>query len=160
MILNILKLEFFLVSLKDIITCRYKLEDIITKICRKISIYHILNRFWQLLVQYHLLAHHLHRLLKYVDCSWHCFCQHKLLGFVNQRVFKMFMIISSTWFKVSIKFDSLSLKPMQDSRVVHLNVLAPQWPTIPIPRDNLWNQIFFLKCGWNWGTFFVGVSFV
>jgi hypothetical protein len=36
-----------------------------------------------LLVQYHLLEHHLHHLLKCVDFSWNYFCNDKLIGFLN-----------------------------------------------------------------------------
>ena len=43
-------------------------------------------------VQNHLLAHHLHNLLQYVEFSWNHLCHHKLLGFVDQYVFSMSVI--------------------------------------------------------------------
>ena len=60
-----------------------------------------LAQFWQLLVQYHF---HFHRLLKYVHFFWNLFCPHKLLDFVDQYFFRMFLILFFTQFKVSELF--------------------------------------------------------
>ena len=40
----------------------------------------------------YLLAHYSHHVLKYVDFTWEQNCQHKLLGFVDERVIQMFLI--------------------------------------------------------------------
>lgn len=48
-----------------------------------------------------LLAHYLHRLLEYVDFHYF-FCQHKLLGYVDQCGFQMIMNFPFTKFKVSL----------------------------------------------------------
>ena len=107
----------------------YKLEDIITRICRKKSIlcnFTVFQTiFWQSLVQYHLLAHHLHH-LHFLKCRQilENIYQHELLNFVDQCVFKMFMIFSFTKFKLVYSFESLSLKPMQGTGVVHFTLLA------------------------------------
>ena len=59
----------------------HKLEGTITKFVGKhqfhVIVYHIFNnKNRQLVFQYHLVAHHLHHLLKYVDFSWKHLCQH------------------------------------------------------------------------------------
>ena len=55
-----------------------------------------------LLVQCHLLAHHLHRLLKHVDFYWIFLYHHKLLCFVEQfDLILMSVIFSFTKFKIS-----------------------------------------------------------
>ena len=48
------------------------------------------TKFRHLLVQYHLLAHHLHHLLKYT-LFLRKNCEHKLLGIVDQCNFEMFI---------------------------------------------------------------------
>ena len=59
-------------------------------------------------------------------CFWDCFSLHELLGFVNQYVQKMFMIFSFVILKLVDSFESFSLKRVQESRVVHLTVVAPR----------------------------------
>ena len=62
----------------------YLLGGVITKLCGKPSIQHNLivlqTNSKQPLVQYHLLAHHLHRLLKYPAFSWKLFRHHNLFA--------------------------------------------------------------------------------
>ena len=79
-------------------------------------------KFWQLLVQYQHLHTHLHHLLKYVHFFWDCFCQHKLLDFVNQYVYYMLMIFFSLNSKLEYCFETLWLKHVQVSRVVHFTM--------------------------------------
>ena len=57
------------------------------------------------------------------------FCQHKLLGFVDQCVVQMFMIFPITKFKLVYSFESLSLKLIQGNGVAphdtwHSNALT------------------------------------
>ena len=84
--LSILKLDFFF----HIPWLRYPLRASSQNFVEKPSILCNFIVFWtsfrQMIVRYHLLAHHLHRLLKYVDFSWNYFCHNKLLSFVDQYV--------------------------------------------------------------------------
>jgi hypothetical protein len=84
----------------------------------------------KLLVQYHLLAHHLHCLLKFVDFSWNSFCHPKLLGVVythththTHTYIKVYGFFSSKNSKLVYSFESLSLTTRQESRVVHFTML-------------------------------------
>ena len=81
--------------------------------------------FWQLLVQYQNLRTHFHHLLEYVIFFCDFFCQHKFFGFVDQYVFEMFITFFSQNSKLEFCFESLSLKHVQGSRVVHFTMLAP-----------------------------------
>ena len=73
------------------------------------------TNFRQSLAQYHL-AHHLHRLLKYVDFSWNFFGHHNLLVFVDEYVIKMSIIFfCSQNSKLVHKNESLSLNTRQGS---------------------------------------------
>ena len=100
MTLTILKLEFSFIFLEFIIYLRASSQNFVEN--HQFNV--ILSYFRQSLVQYHLLAHHLHCLLRYVDFSWVFFCHHNLLGFVDQYVFKMSLIFFFTNFKISVKF--------------------------------------------------------
>jgi hypothetical protein len=83
------------------------------------------TNFRQSLVQYHLLGYHVYRLLKYVDFSWKFFVI-IICNFVNQHVFKMFMIcLSSQNSNFVYSFESLSLNLRHGPGVVHFTVLAP-----------------------------------
>ena len=102
----------------------YILEGTITKICRKTSILcnFIIFRtnFRQLRVQYI----YLHHLLKYEDFSWESICQHQLLGFVDQCVFKCLRFFPSKNSKLVYIFVT-SLQPMHAHEVGYLTALAP-----------------------------------
>ena len=92
--------------------------------------------FRRLLVQYHLLAHHLHGFLKYVDFSWNCFCHHKSLGFVDQYVFfNVYDCFSSQNSKLVYNFKSLSLNTRQGSGAIHITMLAPNFKTFNVMKS-------------------------
>ena len=73
----------------------------------------------------YLLVQCLHHLLKYVDFFEKKNYHHKLLGFIDQFVFQMFMFFPSQNLKSIYIFESLSLKLMQGNKIVYLTMLAP-----------------------------------
>ena len=91
MILNISNFYFsFFLSFPWI---NYTLEGIITNICREKNQLNVKYSYSKQIldkhfVQCHLLAHHLHRLLKHGEFSWKKNRRHKLIGFAIQCVFK------------------------------------------------------------------------
>ena len=81
-----------------------------------------------MLLQYHILAHHLQRFLKYVEFleTFLEFCHHKLLGFIDQYALSMPLIFFSLQnAKFVYNFESLSLNTRRGSWSVHFTVLAP-----------------------------------
>ena len=100
---TILQLEFSFIFLEFIIYLRASSQNLVENHQFNVILSYFYTNFRQSLVQYHLLAHHLYRLLKYVDFSWTFFgCHHGLLGFVDQCVLKSSMIFLFTKFKVSV----------------------------------------------------------
>ena len=87
------------------------------------------QNYWHSLVQYdHLLAHHLHCLLKYEDFYRNTFVQHEPRGFCRSMVFFFFFFWWCLWYsKLVYNFESLSLNTRRGSRVVHFTVLAPSY---------------------------------
>jgi hypothetical protein len=71
------------------------------------------------------LAHTLALTFKIRRFCLDCFGQHKLLGFVDHFVFRIFRIFLLTKFNVSVLFKSPSLRHVQGLRLVHFTVLAP-----------------------------------
>lgn len=93
-----------------------KLRASLQELIRKHPFNVILSCFKQMLYNYVFNIYiyiYLHYLLEYVDFSWIIFCQHKLLGCIDQRGFQMFMIFPPQNSKLVYSLKSLSLKPMQ-----------------------------------------------
>ena len=90
--LNYFEVGIFFYSLEFIIYLRAPSQNFVENHQINVIFSIFQTKFRQSLVQYQLLAHHLHPLLKYVDFSWNCFCHQSLFDFENHRVFKMFMI--------------------------------------------------------------------
>ena len=119
MTLNILNLEFFYIS-----WIHYKIEGIITKFVEKhqsnVFFNRILSRFQTIACSILPSFTPLAPSSKYVNFSWTTICRHKL-----PMCFFKCMNFFFTYSKLVYTFESLALKPMQGSRVVHLTVLAP-----------------------------------
>ena len=82
------------------------------------------------------LAHHLHHVLKHVDFSRDCFCEHKLLDFcISIYSWNVYDFFSSIKSKLVYCCGSLLLKHVQGSRVIHFIMLAPLWISSFEPLD-------------------------
>ena len=99
--LNYFEVGIFFIFLEFIIYLRASSQNFVENHQFNVILSYFKQNLDNSLVQYHLLAHHLHHLLKYVDFSWNIFCHHKLLGFVDQYVLNVYDFFF-TKFKVSV----------------------------------------------------------
>ena len=72
------------------------------------------------------MAHYLCHVLVYVYFSFKKHFEYKLLSFVNQYAFRMFVIFCPpNIVKIVYCFESRSFQPLQGSRAIHFTMLAP-----------------------------------
>ena len=104
MTFTIFKLEFSFIFLEFIIYLRASSQNFVVNHQFNVILLYLkqISDSQLTVVQYHLLAHHLYRLLKYVEFSYDFLCYHNFLGYVEQYVFKMSMIFFFTKFKVRV----------------------------------------------------------